>query len=130
MNNLIFSEEDIHVTTIKASLYFFKVISLKVTNYRILIKPVIRLVLVTTSRFFSINGVSENRLNEVENNVTSCLKDTLTKITVTITTRSVFNVKHKDQGQAEMQVRNLVIVLFTITVILNFVFFIVLDQTF
>ena len=103
----VFSEEDI--STVKASLYLFKKISLRISrnkDYENLIKPVISLVLVTTSRVCSNSSISGNKLIEVKEKVTINLKDTITMVTTTKLIFSIFNVQHKTQGKAEVQVRD------------------------
>ena len=105
---LFLSEEDI--STIKASLYLFKTISqrfFKNKSYEALIKPVIKLVLVATSRVCSNSEILGNKLTEVKDNVTSSLKDTLTYVTTTKIKISLFNVQHRAQGKSEIQVNNI-----------------------
>ena len=101
------SEEDI--TTIKASLYLFKKISLQFPKHKSLesvIKPVIKLSLVATSRVCSNTEILAAKLSEVKELVSGILKDTLKNVTTTKLVFSVFNVTHKYQGKLEIQVRN------------------------
>ena len=103
----IFSEEDIAI--LKTSLYFFEEVSLKFPKNKPcenLIKPVIRLVLVSTSRIFSNKRILKNELREIKETVTNCLKYTMTKVTLAKTNLSVFNVQYKSHAQFEMQVRD------------------------
>ena len=115
---MFLSEEDI--STVKTALYLFKKVSLifsKNKDYENLIKPVISLVLVATSRVCSNSGILENKLVEVKGKVTSSLKDTLKIVTTAKVIFSVFNVQHKIQGKSEIQVRDIQFVPFAITVI-------------
>ena len=48
-----------------------------------------------------------DNIKEVKDNVMSCLRDTLQNITTTKTKLEVFDVEHKDQGQIELQVRDI-----------------------
>jgi len=110
LSYLPFSDEDI--TAVKTSLYFLKEISLKLSKnkaYKSLVLSAITLVLVTTSRVFVNKGILDNSLITIKENVISCLKESLTKVTIAVTKRSFFNVKHKSQGQFEMQVRDILI---------------------
>lgn len=94
----------------KTSLYFLKELSLdfsKSKSCEKLIEPVIRLVLITTSECFLNNGILDNKLKEVKENVMSCLKDTLQDITTIITKLEMFNVEDKNQGQIELEVRDI-----------------------
>ena len=102
----VVSEED--VSTLKSSLYLLKKISLnikKFKSYEKLIDPVIRLILVATSRILSNSEILEDKLREVKENVTNCLKDTLTNITITKTKFGNFILQHKVHGKSETQVR-------------------------
>ena len=101
------SEEDI--LAVKTSLYLFKKISLRIPkkrDYENLIKPVIRLVLIATSRVYSNRSISGNELVEVKEKVTISLNDTVAVVTTAKLIFSIFNVQHKIQGKAEVQVRD------------------------
>lgn len=116
------SEEDL--TTIKASLYLFKKISLKFPKLKIcetLIKPAIRLTLVATSRVCLNTEISATKLSEVKENVSSNLKHTLKDVTTTKLMFSIFNVQHKSQVKPEIQVRNKYIY------IVNYVYYYCID---
>ena len=102
---MFLSEEDI--AAIKVSLYLFKKVSEVSRNkdYDYLIKPIIKLCLVATSRVCSNHEILEDKLSEVKENVTSSLKDTLTVVTTAKTKFSIFNVEHQTQGKTEIYVR-------------------------
>lgn len=105
---MFFSEEDI--LTVKTSLYLFKKIYLRILkkkDYENLIKPVIRLVLVATSRVYSNSSIPGNKSKEVTEKVTINLKDTVAVVTTAILKFSIFNVLHKIYGKAEVQVRHI-----------------------
>ena len=107
---IFLSEEDISTT--KASLYLFKTISQRISKnkpYESLIKPVIRLVLVATSRVSSNNEITGIKSTEVKEKVASSLKDTLTYVTLKKITIGTFNVQCKTQGKSEIQVNDVVI---------------------
>ena len=96
------------MVTVKTSLYLFKKISLRVLRNKEYenIKPVISLVLVATSRLCSNSSVSGNELIEVKEKITISLSNTLAVVTTAKLKLSIFNVQHKTQGKAEVQVRD------------------------
>ena len=112
------SEED--TTTLKISLYFLKQIYLNFERSKILTIPGIQLVLVTATKLFLNNGISEDQLIEIKKNVNDGLKDAMEKLTVKETKRSLFNVQYNKQRQPEIQVGAIVIVLFATNDIVKF----------
>ena len=100
------SDEDISI--VKASLFLFKKISLKLLRNKdcdTLIKPVIKLSLVATSRVCSSDEILENKISEIKEKVAGSLQDALRTVTVAKTKLGTFNLHHKSQGKAEIQVR-------------------------
>ena len=104
------SEEDI--STVKTSLYVFRKIPLKSLkdHYENVVEPIIRLILVATSRVCSNGSISENVLIQVKKNVASSLTITLTDITVE-TLKDSFNVKYKGQRKPEIKVSDSCIIM-------------------
>ena len=89
-------------------MYLFKKVSQKfskIKDYEKLIKPVISLVLVATSRVCLNSSISENNSIEIKEKVIIALKDTVTIVTTTKIKRSIFNVQYNVQGKQEIQVR-------------------------
>lgn len=97
------SKEDI--STIKVSLYLLKKVSLMISRNKEYVNPITRLCLVAVSRVFSNSDVSEDKLSEVKENVTSSLKDTLAHVTTAKVGISFFNLGYKAQANTEIQVR-------------------------
>ena len=122
------SEEDI--STLKSSLYLFKKISQimkSIKGYENLVQLVIRLILVAASRVLSNSEISVDKLTEIKQNVTNCLKATLSNVSTIKITISNFILQHEHYAKLEIQVRFILFIVVSVQLLLIIFNFLVLD---
>ena len=76
-----------------------------IKEYENLVQLVIRLILVAASRVLSNSEISINKLTEIKQNVTNCLKATLSNVSTIKITISNFILQHEYYAKLEIQVR-------------------------